>query len=57
MGVNYCAMGKYTQPASAEQWQHCAASLKVSRVSASLLYIIPGQTACRLPNHCLQGQA
>lgn len=29
VGVNYCAMGKYLQPATPEQWQHCVTSLKV----------------------------
>ncbi|KAK9805970.1 hypothetical protein WJX73_009800 [Symbiochloris irregularis] len=27
-GVNYCAMEKYTQPCSAEQWRYCKSSLK-----------------------------
>ena len=29
MGVNYCAMDKYTVPCSTEQWNTCRDSLKV----------------------------
>lgn len=29
VGVTYSAMGKYPQPATPEQWQHCVVSLKV----------------------------
>lgn len=37
VGVTYSAMGKYAQPASAEQWQHCVASLKeLAAIAADL---------------------
>ena len=30
VGVNYCAMDKYREPCSAEQWKCCVESIKVS---------------------------
>lgn len=41
VGVTYSAMGKYPTPASAEQWQHCVTSLRLSRLQEDPLSTCP----------------
>ena len=32
VGVNYCAMDKYREPCSPEQWKNCVESIRVRRL-------------------------